>query len=219
MAGLPPLSRQTGTSDETIRDRLRMLAAVDDSVGLLLDALEESGRLDDTVFIVTSDHGYWYGEHGLSVERRLAYEEGIRVPLLVRYRPKFPPGSVVDQIALSVDLAPTLIALAGAKPEQQMDGRSSLPLLAGESAADWRSSFLIEYNTDTVFPRVLDMGYKALRTRRWKYIRYNELDDMDEMYDLQNDPYEMRNLIREPAHQATLKRLQTELERMLKPTP
>ena len=80
---LPPLGPATGTMDATIRDRLRMLAAVDEGVGLLLAELSRSSQLDNTVLIFTSDHGYWYGEHGLSVERRLAYEEGIRVPLLV----------------------------------------------------------------------------------------------------------------------------------------
>jgi len=208
IAGLPPLGPETGTSDETIRDRLRMLAA-----------LEETGRLNDTVLIVTSDHGYWYGEHGLSVERRLAYEEGIRIPLLVRYPPKFPPGSVVDEMALSIDLAPTLVELAGAKPRHEMDGRSLLPLLEGDQPADWRKSFLIEYNTDTVFPRVRNMGYKAIRTKRWKYISYNQLEGMDELYDLENDPYEMRNLIGDSASQSTLNRLQSELRQFLKQAP
>lgn len=77
--GVPPLGPSTGTDDETIRDRLRMLAGVDEGVGQLLAELETSGKLDNTVFVFASDHGYWYGEHGLSVERRLAYEEGIRI--------------------------------------------------------------------------------------------------------------------------------------------
>ncbi len=92
--GVPPLSRSTGTSDETVRDRMRMLAGVDDGVGLLLARLERSNELDHTVFVFTSDHGYWYGEHGLSVERRLAYEEGIRIPLFIRY-PKMIPIWIV----------------------------------------------------------------------------------------------------------------------------
>jgi len=73
--GLPPLSRATGTDDQTVRDRARMLAGVDDGVGMLLDALTDTDNLGDTVLVFTSDHGYWYGEHGLSVERRLAYED------------------------------------------------------------------------------------------------------------------------------------------------
>jgi len=212
--GLPPLSRETGTSDETIRDRLRMLAAVDEGVAMLLESLEETGKLDDTVFVFTSDHGYWYGEHGLSVERRLAYEEAIRVPLLVRYPRLVQAGTTIDRFALGIDLAPTLLELARVKARHKMDGRSLVPLLRGEDPGKWRSSLLVEYYTDTVFPRVLNMGYKAVRTNRYKYIHYTDLDGMDELYDLKNDPYEMKNLIADPASQAALGQLKAELARL-----
>ena len=213
--GVESLSRSTGTSDETVRDRLRMLAAVDDGVGLLLTELTRSKELDNTVFVFTSDHGYWYGEHGLSVERRLAYEEGIRIPLLIRYPTWIRPGSVVDRFALSIDLAPTLLQIAGAAPTAPMDGRSLAPLLKGEETPDWRTSFLIQYNTDTVFPRVYKMGYRAIRTKRWKYIRFLDLDQMDELYDLSHDPYEMQNVIERPESAQVLQRLQSELDILL----
>ncbi len=209
--GLPALSRKTGTSDETVRDRLRMLAAVDDGVGQLFSALTKSRQLDNTVIVLTSDHGYWYGEHGLSVERRLAYEEGLRIPLLISYPAEFKPGSLVDEFALNVDLAPTLLELAGAKPQTQMDGVSLVPLLEGNGSGKWRSSFLIEYNTDTVFPRVHKMGYRAIRTKRWKYIQYNDLKGMNELYDMQNDPYEMENVIGLSGNKVVVKHLQLEL--------
>ncbi|HRX78321.1 MAG TPA: sulfatase [Pirellulaceae bacterium] len=194
--GVPPLGPQTGTDDETVRERLRMLAGVDEGVGQLLGALETAGKLDNTVFVFMSDHGYWYGEHGLSVERRLAYEEGIRIPLLVRYPKVIQPGSVIDEFALSIDLAPTLLELSGASEKMAVDGESLVPLLRGNSPENWRNSFLIQYNSDTVFPRVDRMGYRAIRTQRWKFIRYNELDGMDELYDMKHDPYEMHNLAR-----------------------
>jgi N-acetylglucosamine-6-sulfatase len=213
--GLPALSRATGTGDETVRDRLRMLAGVDDGVGLLLDALKAEGKLDNTVFVFTSDHGYWYGEHGLSVERRLAYEEGIRIPLLIRFPSLIRPGSVVDEFALSIDLAPTLLELADTTSSQQMDGRSLVPLLRGQHPADWRRSFLIQYNTDTVFPRVKTMRYRAIRTQRWKFIRYLELDGMDELYDLQADPYEMTNVVSRADTREVVKRLNRELDALL----
>jgi N-acetylglucosamine-6-sulfatase len=212
--GLPPLSRETGTSDETVRDRLRMLAAVDEGVGQLFDALKDTGQLDDTVLVFTSDHGYWYGEHGLSVERRLAYEEAARIPLLVRYPRLVKPGTLIDRLALSIDLAPTVFELAGAKALPKMDGRSLVPLLAGKQPSDWRESFLIEYYSDTVFPRIRNMGYKAVRTLGHKYIHYMELEGMDELYDLQRDPYEMENLIDDPGSQATLEELKAELARL-----
>jgi arylsulfatase A-like enzyme len=212
---LPPLSPNTATSDETIRDRLRMLAAVDEGVGMLLKALEKSGRLDNTVFVVTSDHGYWYGEHGLSVERRLAYEEAARIPLLVRYPAAVEPGRLIDQMSLTIDFAPTLLELAGVKPTGKFDGRSLVPLLNGKTPGSWRNEFLIEYNTDTVFPRVRNMGYQAIRTDRYKYIRYNDLEGMDELYDLLADPYEMNNRIDDPKLAATREDLQRRLDQLL----
>lgn len=213
--GLPPLSRETGTSDEVIRDRLRMLAGIDDGVGMLWKLLKDQGQLDNTVFVFTSDHGYWYGEHGLSVERRLPYEEGIRVPLLVRYSPLVKAGTLIDQFAVSVDLAPTILDFAHVKADQKYDGQSLVPLLKGESPPDWRKTFLIEYNSDTVFPRLVKMGYKAVRTPRWKYIQFNELEGMDELYDIQNDPYEMKNMIDLPQSETTILKLQNELKRLM----
>jgi len=210
---LPPLSPDTGTDDDAIRGRLRMLAAVDEGVGQLLDALEKSGELDRTVFVVAGDNGYFYGEHGLSVERRLAYEESIRIPLLVRFPGLVKPGSTPDATVLNIDLAPTLLELADVKAPEDLDGHSLVPILAGRQP-EWRDSFLIEYYTDTVFPRVLTMGYQAVRTNRWKYIHYMELAGMDELYDLQADPYELENRIDDPAAAETLKTMQTELKRL-----
>ncbi len=209
---VPPLSRKTGTSNKTIRDRLRMLAGVDEGVGMLLATLKETKQLDNTVFVVTSDHGYWYGEHGLSVERRLPYEEGIRIPLLIRYPRKIPAGKLIDEFALSIDLAPTMLNLANVSSKNKMDGRSLVPILSGHKPASWRKSFLIEYNSDTVFARVYKMGYKTIRTKRWKYIQFNELEGMNELYDMLNDPYEMKNLIRSSNHVAIIKQLRSELK-------
>jgi N-acetylglucosamine-6-sulfatase len=207
---LPPLGRETATTDEEIRGRLEMLLAVDDSLGRILSRLEKLKALDNTVVVFTSDHGYFYGEHGLSEERRLAYEETIRIPLVVRYPPRVSAGSTPSQLALSLDLAPTLLELAGLKPPPAMQGRSLVPIFEN-AAVPWRSSFLIEYFSDTVFPRIRNMGYVAVRDTRFKYIQYRELDGMDELYDLETDPYEERNLIDVPGARATLARMQAEL--------
>jgi len=211
---LPPLSVKTGTDDETMRDRLRVLAAVEEGVGRILRTLEKSGQLDRTIFVFTSDEGYFYGEHGLSFERRLAYEESARIPLLMRYPALIRAGITVDAIALNLDLAPTLLEIAGAEPLSNVQGRSLVPALKGEPK-DWRRSFLIEYFTDKVFPRVANMGYKCLRTHRWKYIHYLELKGMDELYDLAADPYEMKNLINDPSAREVLPQLKRELQSYL----
>lgn len=216
--GVEPLGPTTGTDDAVIRNRLRMLAAADEGLGQLLAALEETGQLDNTVVIATSDHGYFYGEHGLDRERRLAYEEAIRVPLLVRYPPLVKAGAEIDAMVTSVDLAPTILQLTGTAIPADLHGRSLVPLLQGQQPTDWRRSVLIEYFSDKVMARIANMGYKAARTERWKYIQYTELDGMNELYDLENDPYEMHNLAADPASAKALAEMKAELETLIKQT-
>jgi len=214
---LPPLGTQTVTSDESILGRQRSLMAVEEGVGEILKALREIGQLDNTILVFAGDNGYFYGEHGLSVERRLAYEESIRMPLLARFPKTIKPGTVRHEFALNIDLAPTLLELAGAPLPATMQGRSLVPSLQGKRGT-WRNSFLIEYYSDKVFPRIVQMGYKAVRNERWKYIHYLELEGMDELYDLKNDPYEMKNLIHQPAAAKALEEMKREMERLLKET-
>jgi len=221
IADLPPLSPATGSRDESILGRLRMLAAVDESLGEMLRALEQSGELDWTLIVVTSDHGYFYGEHGLSVERRLAYEESIRIPLLMRLPGVIKGGSQPAEMALTVDLAPTLIELAGGVPDTALHGRSLMSIFDGK-ATNWRREFLVEYFSDTVFPRIQQMGYQAVRDPRWKFIHYAELQDMDEFYDLETDPFEMNNRLNDSQARDDLQRMRTALQRVVKatlPTP
>jgi N-acetylglucosamine-6-sulfatase len=215
IANLPPLGAATVTPDQAILERQRTLLAIEDGVGEILKALKETGQLDNTVIVFTSDNGYFYGEHGLSVERRLAYEESIRLPLLMRYPKVIKARTVRDEFALNIDLAPTLLSLAGVGVPDKVQGRSLLPLLKGERSA-WRDSFLIELYSDNVFPRISQMGYKAVRNERWKYIHYLELNGMDELYDLKSDPYEMKNVIKERGAEKALQQMKAELERLLR---
>ena len=221
-----PLGPDTVTSDETIRDRLEMLLSIDEGLGRIMDVLERQGQLDDTVVIVTGDHGYFYGEHGLNAERRLAYEESARIPLLIRYPPRIAAGTRPDQLTLSIDLAPTLLEIGGAEPDLRLHGRSLVPLLEGARPDDWRTSILIEHHNDPAsylgrgaLGRTLNMGYKAVRTERHKYIQYTDLEGMDELYDLQADPYELENVIDSPDSRETLEALKAELARLLAETP
>jgi arylsulfatase A-like enzyme len=210
-----PRSPPGGTPDEVIMGRLRMLSAVDDGIGELLAALEASGKLNNTVIVVTSDQGFFYGEFGLAQERRLAYEESIRIPFLIRYPPKVAAGSRPAAMGLNIDVAPTLLELGGAPVPEWMEGRSMVSVLEGNTPSDWRTSFIIEYYTDTVFPRIFRMGYNALRTEQYKYIRYSELEGMDELYDLTTDPHEMHNLLPEQSAGSIFAELRTELDRLL----
>lgn len=201
--GIAPLDAASITGDAAILARMRMMKAVDESAGTLLDALEERGALDNTVFILTSDHGYFYGEHCLGPERRMAYEEAIRIPLLVRFPARFRPGSKPEQMVIAPDIAATVLSLAGVPPPKPFHGR---PLWA----KPFRDAVLVEYYSDNVFPRIRKMGYSAIRTSRWKYIQYRDREGADELYDLRRDPFELSNRIADKS--APLEQLKSRLD-------
>jgi N-acetylglucosamine-6-sulfatase len=215
--GVPPLGPATGTPDHDVRARLEMLLGVDESLAWIVATLEEAGTLDRTVIVVLSDHGYFYGEHHLNEERRLAYEESARIPLIVRFPPVAKAGATPAALVQTIDLAPTVLELAGVSDPVKRHGRSLVPLLRGEQPP-WRTSLLVEYYSDTVFPRIRNMGYQAVRTERHKYIHYLELPGMDELYDLEADPFERENLMGSEREPDLLPALQAELARLQRET-
>lgn len=187
---------------EEIRLRACMMAAVDEGVGMLLDGLAGTRQLDNTFIVFLGDNGYFFGEHGLGPERRFAYEEGIRCPFIARFPGAIEPGTHIDRLVVCQDIAPTLLELAGGEPGPQIQGRSLLPLLAGADAG-WRSSFLIEYWAENAYPWLVGMTYKAVRTDRHKYIHWVNRGlsgELDEMYDLDTDPYELVNVVSQRAY-------------------
>lgn len=214
---LPPIGTATETPDADVRDRLEMLLAVDESLARIEETLREMGELDNTIIVFTSDHGYFYGEHGLNEERRLAYEETARIPLIIRYPKVAKAGAEAEQMVQIIDLAPTITALTGVTDTAARQGRSLVPLLQG-ATVPWRNSILIEYYSDKVFPRMLTMGYQAVRTERYKYIHYVDLQGMDELYDLEADPFEMNNIIGTDAGRALLPQMQAELTKLQQAT-
>ena len=212
---------QAGTEEE-IRLRAAMMASVDEGMGDVFKALEETGQLDNTFILFLGDNGYFFGEHGLGPERRFAYEEGIRSPFLVRYPAWFKPGTVNDDLVLALDIAPTLLDLAGAKagrhrahPGPARCGRSQRTA----SAAGWRTSFMCEYFSENAMPWLIGMSYKAMRTARHKYIHWTQksLDgvECDELYDLRADPYEMRNLLGKRGAGPLVARLRKQLAQLV----
>jgi N-acetylglucosamine-6-sulfatase len=201
-------------TEEEIRLRAAMMASVDEGVGMLLEALERTGQLERTCIVFLGDNGYFFGEHALGPERRFAYEEGIRAPFLLFYPPLAPAGSRVSALVLALDIAPTLIALAGGIPGPHIQGRSLLPLLAGEPAS-WRRAFLIEYFAENALPWLVGMTYKAVRTDRDKLIHWVNRDGVDELYDLAADPFELANLIDDPRQAPRVGELRAELARLV----
>jgi arylsulfatase A-like enzyme len=202
-----------GTQEE-IRLRAAMMASVDEGVGMIFEALERTGQLDRTFILFLGDNGYFFGEHALGPERRFAYEEGIRSPFVLRYPPLARAGTTVGELVLALDIAPTLVELAGGKPGAPMQGRSLVALLAGR-AQGWRHSFLIEYFTENAMPWLVGMTYKAVRTQRHKLIHWVNRDGVDELYDLAVDPYELTNAIGDPRYGAIAQELRAELTRLV----
>jgi len=200
---------------EGIRNYFRTLVAVDEGVGQVLATLEKIGELDNTAVIFCGDNGYFFGEHGLG-DKRKAYEESIRIPFLIRYPKLAKPGTVVDEMVLNIDLAPTLLDLAGVAIPSIIQGRSLKPLLEGRKPR-WREEFLYEYFVDAEYPKNTPKIH-AVRTRDWKYISYPELNDVEELYDLRNDPYEMRNLAQDPRYARKLREMKSRLARLLEET-
>ncbi|MEK6593566.1 MAG: sulfatase-like hydrolase/transferase [Pseudomonadota bacterium] len=204
---------------EEIRLRACMMAAVDEGVGMIFDALKQTGELDNTFIVFLGDNGYFFGEHGLGPDRRFPYEEGIRSPFVVRYPTRIKAGLRVKDLVICQDIAPTLIELAGGKPGPQIQGASFLPLLAGgKRKGGWRKSLLVEYWAENAMPWLVGMTYKCVRTDRYKYIRWinrNRNGELDELYDLERDPHEINNVIKRPAYRAIRDKMQRNLRSLV----
>jgi N-acetylglucosamine-6-sulfatase len=194
-------ARQQTNLDQTYRQRLQMLQAVDDMVEGVVNELEATGRLENTYIFFTSDNGFLLGEHRVVEKKGLPYEESIRVPLAVR-GPGIPAGSTTDRIGLNTDLAPTFADLAKVTPPDFVDGRSLRPLFASDPFS-WRTAFLEEFFMGK-------KGYKAVRTTEdKKYVEYSRTGER-EFYDLATDPYELENRY-QTADVASLESLQWRL--------
>jgi len=183
------------------------LLAVDESVGALLEFLDREGLSESTVVIYMGDNGFSFGEHGL-IDKRQFYEESAKVPFLVRYPGVLEGNQVVEKMVQNIDVAPTILELAGVKEPPQMQGRSIVPILRGENIP-WRDRIFYEYYWENHFPQTPTMH--GVRTERYKLIRYHGIWDTNEFYDLKEDPYEMKNLIKSREHREIINQLNNEI--------
>jgi len=198
--------------ESNIRDQMSSLQSVDDGVGQLLSLLKERGILDQTMIIFTSDNGFLQGEHGVFNQKRVAFEESIRIPLLIRYPSLIQPASVSNRFVLNVDLAPTFLELAGIEVPPVIQGKSLLPLFGDTEgkSVDWRDHFVAEYfmeKSSRSFP-----SWQMIRAGDWKYIHYPNLEGADELYHLASDSHEMRNRIEDPETGTSVKKLKRQLD-------
>lgn len=189
--------------------------SVDDSVARVRAWLEETKQLDNTIIVFMGDNGLLEGEHGM-VDKRTAHEASLRIPLVVRY-PGLGAGKVVPQQALTVDMAPSLLELCSAPALPKSHGQSWVKLVQNGDPA-WRKSWFYHYNYEKQFPYTPNV--RAIRTDRWKYIHYPHGDGsadkhLSELYDLQNDPGETKNLINDPKLAGTITELKAELAKLM----
>lgn len=187
------------------------LRSVDDSIGRVLQQLKDMGIHDETLVIYMSDNGFMFGEHGL-IDKRVAYETSMRVPMVVQCPALIKAGTVVDEMIANIDVAPTILEAMGLKRPAHMDGRSFLPLAEGKSIP-WRDQFLYVYYWEKNFPQTPTTF--AIRSDRYKYITYYGLWDSDEFYDMREDPDESRNLLYDPAHKKQAKEMENQLYKMM----
>ena len=202
--------------EKMVRAYWGTLLSVDDSVGRLYAYLKESGQLDNTLFIFTSDNGLLEGEHGM-VDKRTGHEPSLRIPLVVRYPALTSNAKTIKAQTLTLDFAASILEICEAPPLPKTQGRSWKKLVTSGDP-DWRTSWYYEYNYEKQFPYTPNV--RALRADEWKYIRYPHGDGspdkhMAELYNLKTDPGETTNLISDKKYQSLVAKLRKELEQRI----
>ncbi|MCP3918943.1 MAG: sulfatase [bacterium] len=193
-----------------LKNYLRCIRGVDESVGRIVDWLEENGLADDTVVVYSSDQGFYLGDHGW-YDKRWMYEESLAMPLIVHWPGRTTPGSVDDHLVQNLDYAPTFLEMAGVAVPGDMQGQSLVPLLESEAPSDWRDAIYYhyyEYPSEHYVPR-----HAGIRTERWKLIHYYPFDEW-ELFDLEHDPDETQNLYGDPTYANVATNLAVRLGRL-----
>jgi len=220
--GIPPIYAKAGpngpkgkaTDAKEVSTNLGMfrgINSVDDNVGKLLKVLDDLKLTEDTVFVFSSDNGYYLGEHNLG-DKRTAYEESMRIPMLLRFPRAVKAGRTEDRMVLNIDPAATFLELAGLPVPTAIHGRSWKPLLE-EKNTDWRDSFFYCYFYEKGFGSPLTT---AVRTADAKLIKYPGHDEWTEVFDLKADPYEIKNLAADPTYAGLRKKLEAEYDKQAK---
>jgi arylsulfatase A-like enzyme len=193
-----------------LKDYLRCIKSVDDSVGRVMDYLEKNHLAKNTVVIYSSDQGFYVGEHGW-FDKRWIFEESIHMPFIIRWPGVVKPGSRPSAMIQNIDYAPTFVEIAGGKVPAGLHGRSFLPVLQGAPPADWRTSLYYRYYD----PGHGVAQHNGVRTEHFTLVHYFEADEWD-LFDLQKDPAQLRSVFADPAYAATVADLKAEIERLRK---
>jgi arylsulfatase A-like enzyme len=197
-----------------MHDYLATLRAVDESVGRILDYLEQEGLAENTIIVYASDQGFYLGEHGW-FDKRWIFEESLRTPLLMQWKGVTKPGTVNKDLVSNLDFAETFLEAAGVAIPSEMQGRSLVPILRGQKPADWRTSFYYQYY-EWPTPHHVRPHYGVV-TDRYKLVRfYGTNEDYWELFDRQKDPLELKSVYEDPGYAKTRTELEKELARLRK---
>ncbi len=227
-ANFSPENKKKWLFQRMVKDHYRAVLGVDENLGRVLKYLDDSGLAKDTLILYTSDNGYFLGEHGW-YDKRFMYEPSLRVPLLMRYPNGFRSGALDDHMVLNIDIAPTILDFAGVPAPATMQGRSLRPLLEGNPPNDWRTSIYYSYHENSWALANKDKDarsdpsfefftphrvgpHRGIRTSRHKLIEYYG-EDMTywELFDLESDANELKNLYENPTLSPVTYRLKQEL--------
>ena len=196
-----------------IKDYLACVKSVDDNIGRVLDYLDKNGLADNTIIVLTSDQGFYLGDHGF-FDKRFIYEESLRMPFMVKY-PKFvKPGSVNEDIITNIDFAPTLLDLANIKTQQKMQGASFKNNLIGNTPKDWQKGMYYHYYEFPYWHHV--QPHYGIRTQKYTLAHFYYNIDVWELYDLEKDRQQMNNIINDPQYTNVVSNLKDELKGLMK---
>jgi arylsulfatase A-like enzyme len=185
---------------------------VDDNIGRVVKYLEDNGLADNTIIMITSDQGFYLGEHGF-FDKRFIYEPSVKMPLIIRYPGHIKPGSVNKDIVTNIDFAPTLLDLAGIKTDHKMQGSNFAPLLSGKTPGNWQKAMYYHYYEFPYWHHV--QPHYGIRTDRYTLAHFYYNVDIWELYDNQKDPEQIHNLIDDPAYAEVVKDLKAQLKQLM----
>ena len=195
-----------------IKDYLACVKSVDDNIGRVLTYLKENNLEDNTIIIVTSDQGFYLGDHGF-FDKRFIYEESLRMPFMVKYPERIKAGSVNEDIITNIDFAPTLLELAGITTTQKMQGTSFVPVLEGNTPKDWQDAMYYHYYEFPFWHHV--QPHYGIRTQKYTLAHFYYNIDVWELYDLEKDPNQMNNIYNDPNYTSTITELKAKLKNLM----
>lgn len=195
-----------------IKDYLACIKSVDDNIGRVMNYLKENGLEENTMIVLTSDQGFYLGDHGF-FDKRFIYEESLRMPFMIKYPKKIKAGSINKDIITNLDFAPTLLEVAGIKKNNKMQGKSFASMLEGRNEKGWRQSMYYHYYEFPFWHHV--QPHYGVRTERYTLAHFYYNIDQWELYDLEKDPKQMNNVINDPNYTKVIPELKTELKQLM----